>query len=65
MPERVRISRTLAASIVDVSWPNTLIVPDVGRSRPRICRTSVVLPEPEPPTIDTISPRRTSKSSFW
>lgn len=65
IPERVRIIRALASSIVAVSSPNTLIVPDVGRSRPRIWRTSVVLPEPEPPTIDTISPRRTSKSSFW
>ncbi len=62
MPERLRITRAVSASIFEVSSPNTLIVPELGRSSPRICRTSVVLPEPEPPTIDTISPARTSKS---
>ena len=39
-------------------WPSSAMVPAVGRSSPPIRFSSVDLPEPEGPTIDTISPRR-------
>ena len=37
--------------------PSTLTSPDVGRSRPPIRLSSVDLPEPDGPMMETISPR--------
>ena len=44
---------------------STVTCPRVGRARPRICRSSTVLPVPEPPTSDSISPRCTVKFRSW
>lgn len=44
------------------SSPNTRTLPEVGRRRPTILRSSTDLPVPEPPTTPRISPRRTSRS---
>src|SRR5258708_17119176 len=42
------------------------MLPRCGRSSPSICRSSVVLPLPDPPTRDTTSPGMTEKSrSRW
>src|SRR4029077_8554941 len=49
----------------DTSPPLFSISPSVGRSSPPIRFSSVDLPEPEGPTIDTISPRATSRSRRW
>jgi hypothetical protein len=40
--------------------PSTAITPDVGRMRPAMSMASVVLPQPEGPTIERNSPPRTS-----
>ena len=39
-----------------IGVPSSVIAPCVGRSRPDISRSSVDLPQPEPPTTTTISP---------
>ena len=47
----------LMASWVPVrGWPPTVMVPVLASSRPAIRRSSVVLPQPDPPRIATISP---------
>ncbi len=40
-----------------MSAPSIRIVPAVGVSKPASMRSSVVLPEPEPPSRQKISPR--------
>ncbi len=42
-----------------MSWPSKRIVPDVGSSSRRISRAVVDLPQPDSPTIPSVSPRRT------
>src|SRR5262245_38067165 len=46
------------------SVPPISIVPDVGRSRPAMRRSNVVLPQPLGPTKATNSPRPTSSDTF-
>jgi ABC-type hemin transport system ATPase subunit len=58
MVKRVALARALACAM---SSPNTRTVPLVGRCKPSIWRNTVVLPEPEPPTSDTISPWSTRR----
>ncbi len=48
-----------------MSWPSMKILPEVGVSKPANMRSKVVLPEPEPPSRQKISPRCTcSETSF-
>src|SRR5262249_16904046 len=42
--------------------PEIQTSPELAFSNPTRVRSSVLLPEPEPPRITTVSPRRTSKS---
>ena len=49
------------ASTVVMSWPLKVIDPLVGRSRPEIVRSVVVLPAPLVPMRLTTSPSLTSK----
>src|SRR4029079_19288043 len=62
--------------VLVMSLPSTVIVPEVGFSKPAIIRSVVVLPQPEGPRNDTNSPRATSRlksataatppgKSFW
>ena len=39
-----------------MSWPSMKIRPDVGCSNPASMRSSVVLPQPEPPSSENSSP---------
>ena len=48
--------RMRRAASVAMSWPNTLMRPPAGRSRPAISRSSVVLPAPSGPTRPVIMP---------
>ena len=54
MPTRLAAPRRPSSA---AGWPSTWISPAAGRSSPRIWRSSTVLPVPEPPTIDSTSPR--------
>src|SRR4051794_8071173 len=56
---RSSISRSLA---VRRSTPRSFTVPPTGRCSPSRCRSSVDLPEPDPPMITRISPGWTTKS---
>ncbi len=47
-----------------MSWPSIRILPAVGVSNPASMRSSVVLPEPDPPSRQKISPRRTSSETL-
>jgi hypothetical protein len=42
-----------------IAAPSSVTLPVVGRSRPETARSKVDLPQPEPPTIATISPGAT------
>src|SRR6266853_1965792 len=65
-PQRLRIFLNRPASQVCSGTPKTWMLPRCGRSRPSICRSSVVLPLPDPPTRDMTSPGMTEKSrSRW
>src|ERR1700751_2482864 len=46
-----------------MSTPSMKMVPALGRSKPASRRSSVVLPEPEPPSRQKISPRRMSSET--
>ena len=48
---------------VRMSWPNSLTVPSSGAFRPMILLSSTDLPEPEPPTTPSTSPRSIDRSS--
>ena len=54
---RRRSGRKAPSSSPEMSWPSKTIVPDVGFTRPRSARPSVVLPEPDSPTMPIASPR--------
>ncbi len=62
MPQRLRIDCSSLPTWQVSSSPKMWMVPDVGFSSPTTCRSRVVLPLPEPPTIDSTSPRNTSRS---
>ena len=55
---RVRSSSERSAT----DWPSMRISPEVGRSRPPMRLRRVDLPEPEGPTMETISPRAMCRS---
>ena len=59
MPTRLAAPRRLSSA---AGLPNTVMTPRVGVSSPSICRSNTVLPVPEPPTSDMISPRATVRS---
>ena len=46
-----------------MSAPSMRIVPALGNSKPASIRSSVVLPDPEPPSRQKISPRRMSSDT--
>ncbi len=46
-----------------MSWPSMWIVPADGVSKPARMRSRVVLPDPEPPSRQKISPRRTCRET--
>ncbi|MNL10417.1 hypothetical protein D3C87_1312150 [compost metagenome] len=56
-PQRLRSACNCAGFSLAGLSPKTLMVPEVGRSSPTIWRSSTVLPVPEPPTMDSTSPR--------
>jgi hypothetical protein len=56
MPQWLRMRCSCSGLALLTSSPNTLTQPLDGRSRPSIWRSSTVLPVPEPPTMDRISP---------
>ena len=47
-----------------MSAPSIWIVPAVGASNPASVRSSVVLPDPDPPRRQKISPRRMSSDTL-
>jgi hypothetical protein len=42
-----------------ITVPSSVTAPELGRSRPDTVRSKVDLPQPEPPTMATISPGAT------
>ena len=46
-----------------MSWPSMKMRPASGVSKPASMRSSVVLPQPEPPSSANISPRAISRST--
>src|SRR6218665_793543 len=54
-----------ARPICAAGWPSTVTWPRVGPARPKIWRSSPVLPLPEPPTSASISPRCTVSCRSW
>ena len=61
-PTRRRRRRARASSSsASRRWPARLIVPALGRSSPASRPSSVVLPEPDAPTIARLAPRATSR----
>ncbi|MNT39990.1 hypothetical protein D3C72_1762780 [compost metagenome] len=63
-PQRLRSACSCAARNLAGYSPNTLMLPEVGRSSPTIWRSSTVLPLPDPPTIESTSPRHTSRLTW-
>ncbi len=63
MPIDFRTRARSSPSRRAMSCPPISILPPRGRRSPIMCLRSVVFPEPEPPRIARISPRRTAKSS--
>src|SRR5207249_8248503 len=58
-------SDVCSSDLSAMSPPSTKTLPAVGESRPaKMCR-SVVLPEPDGPTIAKISPSSTAKETPW
>src|SRR5437870_8040720 len=47
--------------MVVISWPKIFTEPEVGFIEPIIWRSNVLLPQPLPPMITSVSPRRTLK----
>ncbi len=46
-----------------IEWPSNTIVPFLGRRKPLMVRSVVLLPAPFAPIIATISPRSTSSDT--
>ena len=55
------IAAISAAEMDAIFFPLSQISPEVGFSKPTSVRRSVLLPDPEPPRITSVSPRCTSK----
>src|SRR6266849_9539695 len=60
-----RISFISCDEIAAIFFPLSQISPELGLSRPTRVRSSVLLPEPDPPRITRVSPRITSKPMPW
>src|SRR5712692_7345011 len=65
MPIFFRISSISCDEIAAIFFPLSQISPELGLSRPTRVRSSVLLPEPDPPRITRVSPRITSKPMPW
>src|SRR5258708_28074577 len=65
MPIFFRISFISHDEIAAIFFPLSQISSELGLSRPTSVRSSVLLPEPEPPRITMVSPRITSKPMPW
>src|SRR5215475_7510761 len=69
MPNCRRIFSRSPPDSPTVSWPSTNMLPDSGRSSPRMDLISTDLPEPEPPITTTDSPapmlRSSPRSTFF
>ena len=61
IPNRCRTRAISRSFIVVISSPKILTEPEVGFIDPMICRSSVLLPQPLPPMITSVSPRWTLK----
>src|SRR5437867_840853 len=61
MPKRRRTRPISRSSMVVTSSPKIFTDPEVGFIEPIICRSSVLLPQPLPPMITSVSPRWTLK----
>ena len=57
------LPRALSTGICAMSWPLRRTSPSVAVSSPIITLAKVDLPQPDSPTMATVSPRRASKSS--
>ena len=51
-----RFSGGTTPEAVEIVWPSSSIVPDVGGMKPAIMRRVVVLPQPDGPSRETNSP---------
>ena len=65
MPQWLRNCCNWSELALLISSPKTLTQPRAGCSRPSIWRSSTVLPVPEPPTMERISPRSISRFKSW
>src|SRR5918995_1175874 len=61
MPTSRRSWARAALPVRPTSWPQTVIMPSCTVSSPAMQRKSVLLPEPERPTMATVWPRVTSR----
>ena len=61
MQRRTDFSSAFEQRVMSIPFTKTL--PDVGRSKARICRNSVLLPEPLPPNSTMVSPCSMSRLS--
>ena len=60
-PMRRCTRRSWSSSACVMSSPSMVTRPAAGRCRPIMCRSNVVFPHPDPPTMRKRSPRRTSR----
>src|SRR6266705_1343931 len=65
MPIFFRISSISSVEIAAIFFPLSQISPELGLSSPTSVRSSVLLPEPDPPRMTKVSPRITSKLMPW
>ena len=56
MPNRLRTASRASSSVVQMFCPKTVTDPLSGMYVPIRCRSSVLLPQPLPPMITSISP---------
>src|SRR5580704_16750532 len=61
MPNFLRISSRSSLVMAEKFFPRIHTSPELGCSNPTSVRSSVLLPEPEPPRITIVSPAGTSK----
>ncbi len=65
IPKVLSSPRRAAVSALVNDSPKKLTLPAVGWFRPTKWRSSVLLPQPEPPMMKKISPRRTVNETFF
>src|SRR5580692_8128470 len=61
MPNFLRISSRSSLVMAEKFFPRIHTSPELGVSSPTSVRSSVLLPEPDPPRITSVSPAGTSK----